>query len=222
MAGHFSLFKLSCTTYLRSITTADQMRVISLHLRSPISASRYLHPHRFRPSPFHSIAFNRHDCVAYVFLHRFAYSATMSLHRIGCDHVTSSYRLRPRHFIVLAAGTSLHCIGCDHVTSLHRLRPRHFIASAATTSLHRIGCDHVTSSYRLWARHFIASATTTSLHRIGCGHVITAPPASFFSPSSQHHTFHSCRVYVFHFNIASPASAISARHHNFRICHDFV
>ena len=183
MAGHFSLFKLSCTTYLRlrSITTADQMRVISLHLRSPISASRYLHPHRFRPSPFHSIAFNRHDCVAYVFLHCFAYSATMSLHRIGCDHVTSSYRLRPRHFIVLAAGT-------------YRLRPRHFIASAAITSL----------------------------HRIGCGHVITAPPVSFFSSSSQHHTFHSCRVYVFHFNIASPASAISARHHNFRICHDFV
>ena len=195
MAGHFSLFKLSCTTYLRSITTADQMRVISLHLRSPISASRYLRPHRFRPSPFHSIAFNRHDCVAYVFLHCFAYSATMSLHRIGCEHVTS----------------------------LHRLRPRHFIASAATTLLHRIGCDHVTSSYRLWARHFIASATTTSLHRIGCGHVITTPPASFFSSSSQHHTtFHSCRVYVFHFNIASPASAISARHHNFRICHDFV
>ena len=160
MAGHFSLFKLSCTTYRRPITTADQMHV-------------YLFAY--------SVS---NLCIA----------LSASASRIGCDHVTSSYRLRPRHFIVLAAGTSLHRIGCGHVTSSHRLRPRHFIVSAAGTSL----------------------------HRIGCGHAITAPPASSSSSSSRHYTFHSCRVYVFHFNIASPASAISARHHNVRICHDFV
>ena len=170
MAGHFSLF-LSCTAYLRSITTAIRCAFISLHHRAPISASRCLRPHRLRPSPFHSIAFNRHDCVV---LHCFAYSVTMSLHRIGCDHVNSSQRLRPRHFITSAVTTSLHRIGCDHVTSSHRLRPRHFIASGATTSLHRIGCDHVTSSHRVRPRHFIASGATMSLHRIGCDHVTSS------------------------------------------------
>ena len=116
---------------------------------------------------------------------------------------TASHIRRPCHFIASAATMSLHHIGYDHVTSSHRLQPRHFIILAATTSLHHLGCGHVTSS-------------------ICCDHIITAPPASSFLSSSQHHTFHSCRVYVFHFNIASPASAISARHHNFRICHDFV
>ena len=135
---------------------------------------------------------------------------------------TALHIRRPCHFIASAATTSLHRIGCDHVTSSYWLRARHFIASAAIASLHRIGCGHVTSLHWLRPRHFIASAAGTSLHRIGCGHVITAPPASSFSSSSQHHTFHSCRVYVFHFNIASPASAISARHHNVCICHYFV
>ena len=179
MAGHFSLFKLSCTTYLRlrSITTADQMR-LSLFIFGLQSLHRVIYVriafdhHHFTASP--STAMTMSSFTASHIqrpCHFIASAATTSLHHIGCDHVTSSHRLRPHHFIVSAAGTSFHRIGCDHVTSSYRLRARHFITSAMTASLHRIGCDHVTSSYRLRARHFITSAMTTSLHLIGCDHV---------------------------------------------------
>ena len=174
MAGHFSLFKLSCTTYLRlrSITTADQMR-LSLFIFGLQSLHRVIYVriafdhHHFTASPSTAMTTSsftashiRRPC------HFIASAATTSLHLIGCDHVTSSHRLRPRHFIVLAAGTSLHCIGCDHVTSSHRLRSRHFIVSAAgTSSLRRL---RLSSHHRLSITPSTAAVSTSSistLHR---------------------------------------------------------
>ena len=150
MAGHFSLFK-SCTTHLMSITTADQMR---------------LYPCIIWLQSLHRVVciFDRHDCVACIFLHCFAYSATTSLHRIDRDHVSSSHRPRPR----------LHRIDRDHV----------FIASTATTSsshrprLHRIDRDHVSSSHRPRPR----------LHRIDRDHVFIAATAT--TSSSQRPRLH--------------------------------
>ena len=175
-----------------SITTADQMRLYLciIWLQS-----------------LHRVVciFDHHDCVACVFLHCFAYSATTSLHRIDRDHVfiastaTTSSSHRPR----------LHSIGHDHVfitstmTSSHR--PRLFIASTTTTSLHRIDREHV----------FIASTTSSShrprprLHRID--HIFIA---STTTTSSSH------RPHLF---IASTASTSSShRPHLHRIDRDHV
>ncbi len=133
MAGHFSLFKLSCTTYLRYITIADQMRV-------------YLFAY--------SVS---NLCIANLCI---ALSASASLSTI----TISQHRLQPSWLRRLRLPSLLRIYG-DHVISSHRLRPCHFITSATTTSLHRIGCNHVTSSYWRRPRHFIISAAGTSLHQ---------------------------------------------------------
>ena len=120
----------------------------------------------------------------------------MSLHRIGCDHVTSSHRLRPRHFIASAATTSLHRIGYDHVI-LHRLRPCHFIVSAAGMSLHHIGYDHITSSHRLRPCHFIVSAAgTSSLRRLRLPshHRLSITPSTAAVSTSSLSTLHRQRL----------------------------
>ena len=179
MAGYFSLFK-SCTTHLMSITTADQMRLYLCNIAF----------HRIVP-----------DRLARVLLH-FAYSATMSPHRIDRDHV----------FIASTASTS----------SSHRPRPRlHridrvyvFIASTTTTSsshrprlrLHRID--------RVYA--FIASTATTSsshrprprLHRIDRVYVFIASTATTSSSHRPRPRLHRIdRVYVF---IASTTTTSSS------------